>query len=51
MVQVTIPGKAFLSDYTLADGTDLRLQIESVDADADLQLSSIHIYIAGYITG
>ncbi len=51
MVQVTIPGKAFLSDYTLADGTDLRLQIEALDANAGLQLSCIHIYVAGYIAG
>lgn len=49
MVQVTVPGKVYLSDYSLTGRVDLRLCVEAIDGGTYLQLSSAHIYIAGYL--
>ena len=49
MVQATVGGKVFVTGYTLTDGTDLRLIIEGQNVDVPMHVSTIHLYVAGYI--
>ena len=49
MVQVTIAGKAFFTDYQFESGTDLRIFIEGPNGEVAMLVKSIHIFVTGYM--
>ena len=46
MVQVTAPGRFFLTDCSIAESTNLNLCFAG---EGELNISDIHIYVAGYM--